>query len=135
MSPFARSVYEQKICSKCKENKPLEAFGSHHSWCLECKREDAKARRSRDPLGAFFVFVKSKYGISKQEYEVLLASQDDKCAICGGCCAEKGKLSLDHDHKTGKVRGFLCQGCNHGIGKFRDDPMRLRKAADYLEAN
>jgi len=48
----------------------------------------------------------------------------------------KSKLqgfNVDHDHKTKKVRGLLCFGCNTGIGCLRDNPSRLRSAADYLE--
>jgi hypothetical protein len=72
------------------------------------------------------------YGLTKQELGVLLA-QHERCAICraedwGG----KGP-QVDHDHATGKVRGVLCNNCNQGLGRFKDDPARLRAAADYLE--
>ena len=41
---------------------------------------------------------------------------------------------IDHDHGTGNVRGVLCHACNVSLGLFGDDPVRLRRAADYLEA-
>lgn len=74
------------------------------------------------------------YGITKDEYEAMLASQDGRCAICradepGG----KGGWHVDHCHNTKVIRGLLCHHCNIGVGQFKDDPARLRAAADYLE--
>lgn len=51
------------------------------------------------------------------------------CAICGST----GRLYVDHDHSSGKVRGMLCNPCNTGLGKFGDDPARLLTAIAYLE--
>jgi len=41
-------------------------------------------------------------------------------------------MHLDHDHGTGAIRGFLCIDCNHGLGKFKDDPAMLLRAIVYL---
>jgi len=67
-----------------------------------------------------------------------LLSQNGKCAICEGTDGghrngEPKALAVDHNHKTGKVRGLLCESCNQGIGKLKDSPETCRKAADYLE--
>jgi hypothetical protein len=79
--------------------------------------------------------LKYLYGLSEGDFFALLEKQGDACAICGS--AEwPGKHRVphvDHCHETGKVRGLLCSNCNHGLGKFRDDPDRLRAAARYLE--
>ena len=79
-----------------------------------------------------------KYGIGLLEYSQLFMSQGGKCAICnsdygGHRNGEPKALAVDHNHTTGKVRGLLCESCNQGIGKLRDDPKILRDAADYLE--
>ena len=73
-------------------------------------------------------------GRSKEEYEREYAAQSGVCAICGQPeSRRKGILHSDHDHETEQRRGFLCQGCNQGLGNFLDSPERLRKAADYIE--
>lgn len=74
------------------------------------------------------------YGMGVEEFGELLASQNGLCAICrtdepGG----KGSWHVDHDHDAGGVRGLLCHHCNVGLGNFKDNPQKLRMAADYLE--
>jgi hypothetical protein len=74
------------------------------------------------------------YGVTLAQYEQMLHSQGGVCAICGG--GQEGKsLSVDHCHATGQVRGLCCDPCNRALGLLRDDPERMRKAAEYLEAN
>jgi len=84
--------------------------------------------------------LRESFGISLEQYQKMHDEQDGKCKIC--CQPEtqmrNGKvraLAVDHDHKTGKIRGLLCSDCNTGIGKLKDDPNVLRKAADYLETH
>ena len=57
-------------------------------------------------------------------------------ATRGTCCAlcpNEGKICLDHNHATGKFRGWLCDRCNRTLGLCKDDPALLRKMADYIE--
>jgi hypothetical protein len=77
--------------------------------------------------------LKRFYGITCAEYVERVAAQRGLCAICAGVNPAGHRLSVDHDHATGKVRGLLCHACNAGMGKLRDDPALLRAAADYLE--
>jgi hypothetical protein len=65
------------------------------------------------------------------EYEAVLAHQQGVCAISGK--KPKTVLHIDHDHKTGQVRGLLNSWINKGLAAFQDNPEWLRKAADYLE--
>lgn len=74
------------------------------------------------------------YGLTPEDYEMLLVNQEERCAICGETPL-RGVLYVDHDHETGKVRGLLCGACNSGLGQFRDDPNVLRAAIDYLIEN
>jgi len=53
-------------------------------------------------------------------------------AACDICGLQRGRLCLDHDHDTHEKRGFLCAGCNKGIGMLQDDPEILEKALEYL---
>jgi Recombination endonuclease VII len=68
------------------------------------------------------------HGLTSQQAAEFKAGKP--CAICGQV---KPRMVVDHDHKTGKLRGVLCNACNWGIGHFRDNPDILRNAADYVE--
>lgn len=76
--------------------------------------------------------LKSKYGIDLIGYNELLEKQGGVCAICGKVCIHKKRLSVDHNHKDGKVRGLLCDDCNNGIARFHDDLNNLWNAILYL---
>lgn len=70
--------------------------------------------------------IKTSYGLTVEEYDAIIARG---CAICG---TKDGRIYLDHNHSTGKVRDALCANCNHGLGHFRDQPELLEVAARYL---
>jgi hypothetical protein len=73
------------------------------------------------------------YNFSIEQYDIMFEEQKGCCKICGKHQSELNqKLSIDHCHKTGKVRGLLCKHCNHGLGKFKDDVNLLKIAIDYL---
>jgi hypothetical protein len=74
----------------------------------------------------------TRYGITGEEYDEMLLSQFEKCAICAGTNVSGRRLSVDHNHKTGKVRGLLCNQCNLGLGYFYDNPTLLTNASQYL---
>ncbi len=74
-----------------------------------------------------------RYGISVQDYKIMLARQRGACAICRK--KSEQTLCIDHCHKTGKVRGLLCRKCNIALGFYGDDPRLTRAATAYLEAS
>ena len=74
-----------------------------------------------------------KYGITADDYHAMLSQQGNTCAICR--CDSPGTnhdWHIDHDHRTGKVRGLLCHHCNTALGHVRDDLSTLNAMTDYL---
>lgn len=94
-----------------------------------------KAFYDRNPGKHRWYLVKSKYGITEQEWTTLFVSQGSCCAICGATCpgVNNAIWQTDHDHNTGKIRGILCHGCNLSIGQFSDSPNTICKAIAYLQ--
>lgn len=73
--------------------------------------------------------LKRKFGITIDEYNEMVEAQNGRCAICG-CAVEV--LVIDHDHRTGTVRALLCNGCNVGIGYFKENVDIMLAAISYL---
>ena len=78
--------------------------------------------------------LRRKYGLTVEGYEDLLIQQDGCCAICQDPESLARAMAVDHDHKTGQIRGLLCFDCNIVLGKMKDNPALLRRAAEYLES-
>lgn len=76
--------------------------------------------------------LKKKYGITQAQKDALLAAQDGKCAICATDKPTAIGWATDHDHKTGRVRGILCNRCNGGLGYLQDSPRIIAAAWLYL---
>lgn len=72
------------------------------------------------------------YGLASGQFEQLYRHQGQVCAICRRATGRSRRLSVDHDHKTGLVRGLLCRPCNDLLGHLRDDPEAARRVVDYL---
>lgn len=134
-----------KRCSKCGENLPIDQFArdrarpdGFHVWCKSCRnplaRQQRKRRHERNPehykLQARIDWLRRKYGLSIDQVEEMLLSQNSSCAICSEPLDKSAHI--DHDHQTGAVRGILCGLCNQGLGQFRDNPQLCARAAAYL---
>lgn len=79
-------------------------------------------------------YLKSKYGIGVLTYKKMLERQGGKCAIClKSQSTFKKRLAVDHSHRTGEVRGLLCEQCNKALGKFYDSAEVLLRAYKYLK--
>ena len=72
------------------------------------------------------------YNLTPEQLAAMIATQDNRCAICGLPPKEGKVLHIDHDHATGRVRALLCSNCNVGLGSFQDDSALLAKAITYL---
>lgn len=90
---------------------------------------DEKKRRTK---AAHDKKVQATYGLAPGEYDVLYAWQRGRCAICRVATGRTRRLSVDHDHATGLVRGLICRPCNDALGQARDKPEYFDRAAAYL---
>lgn len=130
-----------KACTKCGKEKPLEEFHRNPATrdrrqvqCKVCACALSRQYRAERKEHYANYLLQYRFGITLAEYNAMLEAQSGSCAICGRTPDEEGKrLCVDHDHETGEVRGLLCNECNAGLGRFHDDPARLRSAANYVE--
>lgn len=99
------------------KRKDTDAEKRYDSRCNDCRKLEMVSRR---------------LGILPEAYRRVVAAANGKCCIC---TRDLGRPSVDHCHKTGRIRGALCAGCNQGLGCFRDSVDLLRHAAVYLESH
>lgn len=112
------------ITSKRKAPHPGPRCASHH----RVQRNKRKASTWEQRLIAV-------YGITAEEYWAIFDHQGGRCYICRRGNGSRKRLSVDHDHETGMVRGLLDTGCNKWVlGLLRDDTEALQRAIDYLNS-
>jgi hypothetical protein len=140
-------------CKRCDTTKPLDDFhidrtrpNGHVFYCKPCllerhyayrdsKVDEYRAQRRR---ASYKHLLRTKFGLTIEQYEEMLAAQGGVCAICKRperSISKHGSvkvLAVDHDHKTGAVRKLLCNECNKGLGSFQDDLPRMLAAVEYL---
>jgi len=131
-----------KVCTKCGVRKERSEYHKDSSrndgigaYCKECKLKTNNSWRKANPeemkQSQRRTRRKREYGVTREDYEIMLVNQNNECAICKNSIGYEA--SVDHDHQTGKVRGLLCGKCNSGIGLLQDNPEILRSAAKYLD--
>jgi len=104
----------------------------------EGRKAYLRAYRSKTPLIQKSRALRDSFNLSLDQYSEMLKAQNGVCAICNQpeTHMRNGKLkalAVDHDHKSGAIRGLLCSDCNTGIGKLKDDHKVLQSAIQYLE--
>lgn len=130
----------EMFCSSCRETKKAEEFcfkkreGRYRSDCRSCETDEVRQYRKteRGKRLQRLSHVKRVYGLSEQEYDDLLVDCGNCCSICAISFKEIVPR-VDHDHVTGEIRGLLCDDCNVGLGRFKDDVENVRSALRYLE--
>lgn len=135
---FTRVHNGKARCAKCKRRKLLHLFNKHRKrddvqgYCKSCdlKRQRTAERKQQHRRAKTL----RQYGVTEEQYQALYKKQNGKCALCGNpeTDARHGRLSIDHNHETGEIRGLLCGRCNMAIGLLRDDPVLARRVAAYL---
>lgn len=144
-----------QTCKKCGESKHLSEFGNNASsltgkscYCKPCRMKREHERKLADPSqyreekkrhylkyrdGYRSRQLKRQFGIDLNRYNEMFAEQEGKCKSCGTHQKDlRLGLSVDHCHKTGKVRGLLCGNCNTALGLLKDDPVLIEKLLTYL---
>jgi len=120
-----------KYCNGCKKELPLEAFTKDH------RNKDGRGAKCRPCYNASKVYsperqrrykLKHFYNLTPEQYDSILERQNG-CKICR---KKFDRYHVDHNHKTGEVRGLLCHSCNVAIGHFLEDIPTLQNAITYL---
>lgn len=117
-------------CNGCGVRKAMDrfpqlAYGKYR--CDECLRAANDVQQLR------------RQSCTADEYRAFAEAQNSRCAICGGVEGHRSRygkvcrLAVDHDHRTGQVRGLLCNNCNRGLGRFKDSIENLQAAIRYLK--
>ena len=149
------NLKKEKTCNGCGFPYTIDEYNvrinkqgklTRRSQCKQCRAKYSRKRTQENPekvkassriyalkhperirMWAIRSRLK-KLGYNPDEIEKIISEHKGGCKICG----TTKKLVLDHDHKTGIIRGMLCSECNFGLGKFKDNPTLLAKAINYL---
>lgn len=129
-----------KICFRCKNEQLLSEFYKNktkkdglHLECKSCAKKRLKQWNIDNREHIKDQHYRRMYGITLEKYNQMLIDQNHKCIGCDKDELEVGKLFVDHDHVTGKVRGLLCCKCNFILGQCNDNPKILLNLINYLK--
>ena len=124
-----RKDYQREYMKKYREENKEKLYN------YEVDRQLKNAEYLKEYRKNYYSTFKKydRYGITKQDYDLMLESQNNMCKICNIEFKTSGDVMIDHDHNTNEVRGLLCNNCNAGIGFLKDDVVLLEKAISYLK--
>lgn len=134
---MSKTIYSTRTCTKCESTKPIEDFSSDFH-CKECistyKRNYYNTPETKQKYWERSIL--KKFGLTPQQYQEMFDLQNGRCKICNTHQSElKQRLSVDHNHKTGKVRSLLCNDCNTGIGLLKESVDILQTAILYINSD
>ena len=121
--------YREAIAEKRADDRTVNRHRVTSVYVAWCAKNPDKIKRYRLSTAC------KRAGATIAQYDSMLVAQDGLCAVCLGKCKRSPRLSIDHCHKTGKVRGLLCHQCNAMLGMANDSSVILRRAAEYLDSN
>lgn len=122
------SAWTDKPCARCGGGKGKKYVSL--KFCGRCQYV-IKKERSANAHGRA---LEARYGITREDYWNLHAYQGGVCYICIRATGKTRRLTVDHDHATGLVRGLLCRPCNTLLGHLRDSIEAAERIVSYLEA-
>tara|TARA_R110002012_G_scaffold319815_1_gene541427 strand:- start:83 stop:616 length:534 start_codon:yes stop_codon:yes gene_type:complete len=132
----ARVAYNKAYRERNKESRAAynKVYRERNKEALAVRRKayNAENKEARAAYNKAFYMLR-KYGITLAEKKEMLNEQGNKCKICLQEFNDKVVSCVDHCHTMGKIRGLLCRQCNVGLGNFKDNPLALVKAAEYLK--
>jgi hypothetical protein len=131
----------EKACTRCHVVKPVGEFkpagqpNTYDAWCRICKAEKAVEWRKNRPASHVRrdrkKSIARRFGVSVEDYDMvwgyLLDRQGGTCATCAD-----SPVHMDHDHRTGRLRGVMCLKCNLALGYIDDSAERAQRLAIYL---
>lgn len=118
-----RKKYYPKITEEARDRKRKKNHLAYHAMA-ELEKKDHNRKQG----------LKQNHGLTLEEFDIMLAAQDGRCAICGrdNPTGRFSQWHIDHCHRTGQIRGILCDSCNRGLGMFKDNVEFLQTAIAYL---
>lgn len=127
-----------KHCLKCQKYRQTEEFNKDRNrsdglqvYCRSCQSELSQTIYARDTSVTHKGLLRRKYGLTPEQYQEMLDSQNGVCAICETPPTDK-RLAVDHDHDTGAIRGLLCKNCNVKLATVENEAF-MTAAKLYLE--
>lgn len=112
-------------------NPERRAYRKRYKKTINGRLSNTKYRKKLNVKDKYDGYrIRRLYGITQEIYWKMVADQKGLCAVCRQSNGKK--LDIDHDHKTGKVRGLLCGNCNRALGLFKDNPEFIKNAQYYL---
>lgn len=118
----------------CKHGHIVERLVSSYD-CKVCHTRLSRNAGRKNALERTNTFRMRVYGLGNVDVDKMITNQNGKCLICKNEFKDKNAPHLDHNHKTGLVRGMLCTRCNTGLGLFKDDIQNLENAIAYLKVH
>ncbi len=149
--PMGEDPYGQRLCKECYKDAYVEGELEDILNYIMDEEEELLRRTKPDPEATWEARMFHKYKLTSEDYFGLIMKQNYSCAVCftpewelkkhNGESSnnyptefKSPKLVIDHSHENIEVRGLLCNVCNLALGAFSDSPIKLRSAAEYLNA-